>query len=218
MMKAVSEPISTSQPTAGDLEDTRQLREFLAGRNAYLDDVETRKRELVARDLWMLCTEWYRKLAVAKGLSPADAGGRDINLYAYGSYRLGVNGPGSDMDMMCLGPREASRDDFFESMAFCLAHCPDAKEVVAVPEARVPVIKMKFRGVEVDLVYAMLGTTQRPGDVDLADDGIVDAMDVASTLSANGARVTDAIMSLVPNQATFCDALRFIKVQRHLGD
>jgi len=204
--------ISAAPPTARDIADSRFLESFLAASGALQDQREADLRALVARDLLALCNDWCREQSVRMGLSAADAQAERVALHAFGSYRLGVAGRDSDVDMLCLGPRQLRREDFFGSLAEALRRCPAVTELVAVPDARVPLVRMRIRGVEVDLLYARLASAGRPEEVDIADDSVLDGMDEASALSVAGARVAGAIMSLVPDQAAFCAALRFVKL------
>jgi poly(A) polymerase len=56
---------------------------------------------------------------------------------------------GADIDTLCVAPRHVDRSDFFSSFQELLRNQPEVKELRAVEEAFVPVIKMSFDGIEV---------------------------------------------------------------------
>ena len=56
---------------------------------------------------------------------------------------------GADIDTLCVAPRHVDRADFFASFYDLLKDQPEVKELRAVEEAYVPVIKMSFDGTEV---------------------------------------------------------------------
>lgn len=82
----------------------------------------------------------------------------------------------------------------------------------AVEEAFVPVIKMNFDGIEIDLLFARLNLKEIPDNFDLRDDSLLKNLDPKCVRSLNGCRVTDEILRLVPNIESFRLALRAVKL------
>ena len=71
---------------------------------------------------------------MARGLSEAAADAAGGRIFTFGSYRLGVHGPGSDIDTLCVVPKHVSRDDFFDVFE------PMLKEVEGVSEVSVSLV------------------------------------------------------------------------------
>ena len=61
-----------------------------------------------------LVKKFVRKVSLARGLSEPAANAAGGELYTFGSYRLGVHGPGTDIDTLCVVPKHVSREDFFD--------------------------------------------------------------------------------------------------------
>ncbi|KAH9500130.1 hypothetical protein Btru_077264 [Bulinus truncatus] len=106
-------------------------------------------------------------------------------VFTFGSYRMGVHTKGADIDTLCVAPRHA------------------------VEEAFVPVIKVEFDGIELDMVFARLALPTIPEDINLRDESLLKNLDDKSVRSLNGIRVTDEILHLVPNQENFRMTLRY---------
>ena len=51
-------------------------------------------------------------LDFGKGL-PSELGERGAKIFTFGSFRLGVHSPGSDIDTLCLCPNYLDKDNFF---------------------------------------------------------------------------------------------------------
>ena len=139
----------------------------------------------------------------------AEAGGK---IFTFGSYRLGVHSAGADIDTLCVVPKYVERSDFFALFPDMLLRTGQVTELSAVPDAYVPVIKMCFDGIPIDLVFSRLGLSSVPDDLDLRHDHLMRNLDERCVRSLNGSRVTDEILRLVPNVPTFRLALRCIKL------
>jgi len=81
---------------------------------------------------------------------------------------------------------------------------------VPVPDAHVPVMKMRFHDVQVDLVYASVNLAVVPWDLDLGDRSVLRGLDHATARSLNGVRVAYEILRLDPDAGAFRMASRCV--------
>jgi Nucleotidyltransferase domain len=86
-------------------------------------------REIVLGRVAALVKQFVRTASLARGLSEAAANAAGGKIFTYGSYRLGVHGPGSDIDTLCVVPKHVSRDDFFDVFEPMLRGLEGATEV-----------------------------------------------------------------------------------------
>ncbi|KAL3022054.1 hypothetical protein AAZX31_05G227700 [Glycine max] len=133
---------------------------------------------------------------------------QDAGLYE--NQQEAVHSPGANIDTLCVGPRHASRDeDFFGDLHRMLSKMPEVTELHPVPDAHVPVMRFKFNGVYIDLLYAKLSLR----DLDISQELILQNADEETVCSLNGCRVTDKV--LLQN---FCTTLRCMKFwAKHCG-
>ena len=183
------------------------------------DEASLNREEVLGR-LNEILQEWIKDVT-ARRLSPELAQDACVKLFTFGSYRLGVHTPGSDVDTLCIGARHVSRDeDFFGrgaaepglSMYERLQREPAVETVVAVPDAVVPEIKMVFSGVEIDLAFVPLSADVVPEDLDVMQTSLLRNLDDPSVKSMNGVRVATNLCQLVPNVENYRAALRCIKL------
>jgi len=133
-----------------------------------------------------------------------------------------------------VAPRHVKREDFFDLFPTVLRRFagPSAvSSLTAVPDSFVPIIKLVLNNIEIDLIFVAIESLQTiPKDLSLNDNKLLDGLDQAGIraitgpvsfachsacrwMCAHGAqRVTDEILSLVPEQKTFRTALRAIKL------
>ncbi|ORY26955.1 Poly(A) polymerase central domain-domain-containing protein [Naematelia encephala] len=211
-MLGVTPPISIEPPTPEDIQASEVLMADLVALNQFESESERKVRERLLSNIAQLVSKFVHDVSIKSGLSEkvaSEAGGR---IYTSGSYRLGVHGPGSDIDTICVCPRHVYKEHFFGEFKEMLRAWPAVTEISAVESAFVPVMKTVISGVEVDLLFARVNLPEAGDKLDIEKDEILRGVDDASQRSLNGPRVTDMILNLVPDVATFRTALRTIRL------
>ncbi|KAL6629658.1 hypothetical protein ACP70R_029423 [Stipagrostis hirtigluma subsp. patula] len=205
-------PLSLAGPTVADLQRTAELEKFLVEAGLYEGKEESAKREEVLCEIGQIVREWVKQLTSKKGYTEQLVEQANAVLFTFGSYRLGVHGPGADIDTLCVGPSYVNREeDFFVTLHDILAEMKEVTELQPIPEAHVPVMKFKFRGISIDLLYASLSLSVIPPDFDISQGSVLCDVDEATVRSLNGCRVADQILRLVPNAENFRTTLRCLK-------
>ncbi|XP_062502744.1 poly(A) polymerase type 3-like isoform X2 [Corticium candelabrum] len=208
----VTSALSYTGPKEKDVELTKKLEEFLVPLGIYETDDELQHRISVLASLNDLVKEWIVKLSHEKKMPESVALKMTGKVYTFGSYRLGVHTKGADIDTLCVVPRHVERSDFFTSFLDMLRDRKEVKDLRAVEDAFVPVMKMVFDGVEIDLLFARLALQELPPDLDLRNDSLLKNLDARCVRSLNGCRVTDEILHLVPHRENFKLTLRAVKL------
>lgn len=103
-----------------------------------------------------------------------------------GSYRLGVHGPGSDIDTLCVVPKHVQREDFFSIFEGMLREREEVTELAGVPEAYVPLITAKFMDIPIDFTFARLATPRVEDDLVLQDSNLLKNLDERDVRSLGG--------------------------------
>lgn len=194
--------------------ETKEIERILrTDFNLYESREESRKREEVLGKLNDTIKLFIYKTGIKKGLSEDTARETGGKIFTFGSYRLGVHGPGADIDVLCVAPDHIDRNDFFGDLLTILQLEKDVSDLFPVREAYVPVIKMRYCGIQIDLLFARLSLKIIDDKLtSLQEDSILKNCDKESILSLNGCRVTDQILSLVPNPEHFRLSLRVMKL------
>ncbi|XP_048391881.1 poly(A) polymerase gamma-like isoform X2 [Stegostoma tigrinum] len=208
----ITSPISLAYPKDVDDISTQRLIEALKPFGVFEDEEELNHRLVVLGKLNNLVKEWIAEISEIKNLPASvivNVGGK---IFTFGSYRLGVHTKGADIDALCVAPRHVERSDFFQSFFEKLKQQEGIKNLRAVEDAFVPVIKFELDNIEIDLVFARLALQTIPDNLDLRDDSRLKNLDIRCIRSLNGCRVTDEILHLVPNKENFRLTLRAIKL------
>ncbi|KPI37450.1 Poly(A) polymerase PAPa [Cyphellophora attinorum] len=212
----ITPPMSVALPEQKDIEKNAELIEELKRENNYETQEATKKRMSTLALLQRCLIEFVKHVALGKQHSPQQVEKYGGKIVAYGSYRLGVYGPGSDIDTLAVAPRHITRDDFFKHFPDTLRRLVTEDAIgflVPVHDAFVPIIKLQLYGIEIDLIFASInGLESVDKTLNLSDNKLLDGMDQATVRAVTGPRVTDEILRLVPEAKTFRTALRAIKL------
>ncbi|CAG8657195.1 Poly(A) polymerase [Rhizophagus irregularis] len=211
----VTPPIALNYPTQREIEVTDLLVQELTAQGTFESEDESRRREVVLGKLDKLVKEFVYRTSKKRQLPDADAREAGGKIFTFGSYRLGVHGAGADIDTLCVVPRHVAREDFFSDMHDSLNSLNEVTELTSVTDAYVPVIKMKFQDIPIDLVFAKLNVPKVPDDLELRENLLLKNLDETCIRSLNGSRVTDEILRLVPSIPAFRTSLRCIKLWAH---
>ncbi|SGZ57359.1 CIC11C00000000429 [Sungouiella intermedia] len=208
----VTGPVSLANPTQSEIQLNDSLIAELKAKGSFESEQATKKRVEVLSLFQRMVQEFVFTVSKKKNMSDGmarDAGGK---IFTFGSYRLGVYGPGSDIDTLVVVPKHVAREDFFSVFEQILRKRPELEEITSVPDAFVPIIKIEFDGISIDLIYARLNVPRVPPDMNLEDKNLLKNIDEKDLRSLNGTRVTDEILQLVPKPTVFKHALRCIKM------
>ena len=160
--------------------------------------------------------KFVRSVCRDKGVPQAVADAAGGKVFTFGSFALGVHGPTSDIDTLIVVPKQVNIDDYFRSFERIfreMSNADDIQELVPVQDAFVPIIKMKYSGVSIDLIFASLPKLSSiPSDMATIEKKNLEGLAEQAMRSVNGTRVTKELLAAVPQPASFKYALRAIKL------
>ncbi|KAL5783346.1 hypothetical protein ACOSP7_008375 [Xanthoceras sorbifolium] len=208
----ITKPISVAEPTDADIQRNLELQKFLVASGLFASEEEDAKRKEVIRQLDQIVKAWVKQLTLQRGYTDQMVEDANTVIFTFGSYRLGVHGPGADVDALCVGPSYVNREeDFFIVLHDILAEMEEVTELQPIPDAHVPVMKFKFQGISIDLLYASISLLVVPEDIDISDMSVLYNVDEQTVRSLNGCRVADQILKHVPDVEHFRTTLRCLK-------
>lgn len=203
----ISGPVTLRESGKESVQLSIEMEKYLRNADFFESEESAQLRERVLGRLDYLVKQFVASMS-GNSSTTGTANGK---IFTFGSYRLGVHDKGADIDTLCVVPRHINRRDFFTVFYEQLRNDPNVSELSKVEEAYVPLIKMKYSGISIDLVFARVNVPVVRESLDLLGDGLLRAMDEKCIVSLNGSRVTDALLGLVPNKAVFHGALRAVK-------
>ncbi|PPS09661.1 hypothetical protein GOBAR_AA10986 [Gossypium barbadense] len=192
----ITKPISLAGPVEADIQWNTELEKFLIESGLFESKEGSSKREEVLGHITEIVNSWVKQLTRQKGYTDQMVEEANAVIFTFGSYRLGVHGPGADIDTLCVGPSYVNREeDFFIILHDILAEMEEVTELQPVPDAYVPLMKFKFQGISIDLLYASISLLVVPDDLDISQGFVLVNVDEQTV----GCRVANQILKLVPN-------------------
>ena len=205
------ENMTSSSAAHGQL--SVSLLRFINREKPLEETKEVEHRQAVLKKLRQMIVQWIKDVWIGIGYPAGQAADLGGTLETSGSFRLGVNDPGGDIDTICIVPQHVSHADFF-GQAGCqgpeggfvgiLENTEGVEGIKPIPGAKVPLIKIdSFQNVEIDLLFAQLPLDRVPRDIDeeIDDESILNNVKVASLRALSGPR----------------DNIRFDKLLEHVN-
>jgi poly(A) polymerase len=212
----VTAAISDAPPTKEDNKRNDELIETLTNENVFETAEGNKRRKEVLEHVEKVVVEFVRRVSQQKGKSEEQVKAAGGKLFFFGSYALGVHGPSSDIDTLVVVPSHVFIEDYFRQFPTIfreLSRNEDISELVPVQEAFVPIIKMEYRGVSLDILFtSMPKMSSIPRDMQTIDKSALKDMEETTVRSVNGTRVVKELLASVPIERHFRYALRAIKL------
>lgn len=207
---SVSSASSQEQDNIHQTSKRSLLEQCLLDIGCYEIDCSHRRRALDHIES-ILC-KWEESLSSLKLIDSSQIA--RIAVIPFGSYRLGVQRPESDLDILALAPQYCTRTDFFTSLVQMLADDTRICQLHPISSAYTPVIKFVVDSLQVDLVFSRTMNTKKLLDYHVGrmklmiprdvlsniyniDDSDLFGLDEAGVRSLNGARVSQILLESV---------------------
>ncbi|XP_053713822.1 poly(A) polymerase alpha-like isoform X1 [Synchiropus splendidus] len=205
-------PISDALPKDAEVVKTKELVKTLIPFGMFPDDEELQKRERVMKRLETLYKDWLQEMYVRLGVTKYFAKRCRGRIIPYGSYCLGAHVREAELDVLCVGPTVLKRKHFFTVFFEKLKSLREVKDALAIEKKYIPIIKLWFEGIQVNLVIALLPSNKLNDEKELLDKNILVDLNPECVQSLNGHRVTEEILKSVPSPSNFRLALRTVQL------
>ncbi|KDO20493.1 hypothetical protein SPRG_14011 [Saprolegnia parasitica CBS 223.65] len=203
--------IRTTPPEAVDVEMSEKLQAYMDEHFPMEVEKNIQRRTIILGELRSIFRAWVKDVCLKRGLPEEIANEAGGIILVSGSYRLGVNEPGADIDTICVAPKFVTRDDFFSSLKDILLKHAKVTNLVAIEGAIVPILTFDYEEINIDLQIAILERNSIPENLNVLDDNILVGVDTPTEKSLNGPRVTELVIKLTPNRSSFIAVLRIVR-------
>ena len=170
--RSAPSPTSFIQDPAEAAAENVAFEKLLKERGCCPDDDEhiemEQERSNTLDLLQQILNQWVLSLESARPAEAGDVGSSTnaeprapVALITFGSYRLRVHRPDSDLDVLALSPPICQRGDFFTSLVTLLTDHPNTKDIHPISSAFTPVIKFILNGIHIDMLFGRVEDPSR---------------------------------------------------------
>ncbi|CAA0829420.1 Nuclear poly(A) polymerase 3 [Striga hermonthica] len=150
-------------PFRMEIEKSMALLQLMGSEGLTPSAEEEIRRRIVVDKLREIVVVWAKRVAFLRRFPKSLIRAASATVLVYGSYGLGVHNYESDIDALCVGPCFATMaEDFFIVLRNMLASRPEVTEILCVTDARIPLMRLNFDGISIDLTYARLNIITVP--------------------------------------------------------
>jgi poly(A) polymerase len=96
--------VSPYEENAQDKQLDESLQDFIKEASPLADDEERERREMTLESLTQIWKAWVYETCIAKGKPPEIARAAGGTVLTSGSFKLGVEARGTDIDAICVAP------------------------------------------------------------------------------------------------------------------
>jgi poly(A) polymerase Pap1 len=172
------------------------------------------KRTEALHKLALVLKMWARMVVYQSGQPDKVVSQKHLKLLPYGSFKYDDAFEDSDIDLLCITSRYVTRKNFFYDLRRLFEGMKGVEGFTVITAACVPLIKMRFHGVAMDMCFTQLDVPCVPRlfNLEYIEHMNIFALDDKSMTSMNGFIMTSKIAQLVPDFKTFTTTLNTVKL------
>lgn len=161
-------PISPSlyEKLVAEAACSRSVEELLQEIQPVDDERKTQRTEALKK-LVLLLKVWAGMVVYNLGHPDKVVTQKHLKLVPFGSYRYDDTSKDSDIDLLCITSNYITRKHFFHDLCRLFEGMKEVEGFTVIMAAVVPIIKMKFRGVAMDICFSQLPCNTVPDKLTL---------------------------------------------------
>lgn len=192
--------------------DTGHLIEILEHEQGIESKEDEKRTRDALDDLERIARNWVRKIAIEQGLNQRKAKCIRVKLSTVGSHYLGVHQPGGTIEAVLLAPAFITYSLFFGSFKMFLRNNAKVESCLDHPLARIPLMKLKFSGEDIELMLVQLFANVLPETTDHRKSLNWIYHHELDVPALQGFRFSDTILRTVYNYTHFRLTLHLVKL------